>query len=283
VPDFRRHPETSDGRPKVAMGKQDATRLNGYSHNWCDPTTWYSDSVRVVDEVAENTGDNQIYQLDNYNVIDTYHGKLFEEDFLTDNDGYSYRVVVKVNDVDGYTEQDPHYGSGGNFTIDYANAQVNFLSPLLESDVVKVTYYYEDGSTFILPVESGMQLFIEAGEAQFSDDLEMLDTIKYQVFIINPYNPSGPKIPYGQPNVYKTITDLQIEATKAYPKYPSIGGTGWRGMQREVLILNWDYVSGTLLKSSYGSEIHIWLEHDTPYGGTYASMTFYGVIETETS
>jgi hypothetical protein len=275
-------PVTRDGRPKFAIGKRDDARHNYYSHNWCDPTTWYSSSVFVVDEIAENIGDNKIYQLDHYNVIDTYHGKIFGEDYLLDHDGYSYRVTVKVNG-EVRTEHDPHYvdySDAYDYIIDYANAKIIFAETLQSTDEVMVTYHYENGSDFRVCLTENKNHFIECGEAQFSEDVEITDSIKYQVFVTNPHYPTGPKkIPYGIPHVYKTITDFQVEAVKAYPKYPPLGGSSWRGLQKSVLVLNWDYVTGTTLQYAYDAEIRIWLDHDKPFGGTYASMTFYGFDE----
>lgn len=278
---------TSGGKMVVAVEKPDGKRAYYFSHNWCDPTTWYGDSVYVEDEYATNIGDNQTYQLDHYNIIDTFHGKMFGEDFLTDSEGRDFRVHVKVNGLDGYTEHDPHYtdySDDYDYIIDYENAQITFASPLQSDDDVTVTYHYENGSTFYAKVASGKTLFIDGSEVQFSTDIDPTDTIKYQIFVYNPYYPTyGPlKVPYGEPNVYKTMADFQVEATKIYPVFPAVGAEGnWRGMSKPLVVLNWDYVSGTLLKSSYGTEIRIWLEHDKPFDGSYASLTFYGIEEDE--
>lgn len=278
-------PET-DGMPINAIEKSTKERVYYFSHNWCDPTTWYGDSLYVIDEIAENLGDNKTYQLDNYNVIDTFHGKIFGEDFLSDSDGYDYRVHVKVNGLDGYEEHDPHYtdySDSYDYIIDYSNAQIIFSYNLLPTDEVKVSYHYENGSTFYAIVPNGKKLLIDSSEVQFSDDINLTDTIKYQVFVYNPYYPVGPlKVPYGNPNVYKTLSDFQVEAMKTYPIFPAIGNeNNWRSMPKPLIVLNWDYVSGTALKSSYGTEIRIWLEHNIPFEGTYASLTFYGSEEDE--
>ena len=277
-------PTTSSGKPISAIEKPDASRAYYFSHNWCDPTSWYGESVRVADECAVDTGDSQTYQLDHYNIINTFHGKIFGEDFLEDSNGYDYRVHIKVNGIDGYAEHDPHYtdfSDGYDYIVDYENAQIIFASPLKPTDDVTVTYHYENGSTFFAIIPEGKKLLIDSSEVQFSDDVNPTDTIKYQVFVLNPYYPSGPlKVPYGNPNVYKTMSDFQVEATKTYPTFPSIGKEGnWRAMPKPLIVLNWDYVSGTSLKSSYGTEIRIWLEHNKPFEGTYASLTFYGIEE----
>lgn len=284
--DLKPKPVTSDFKTISAVEKPDATRAYYFSHNWCDPTTWYGDSIRAVDESATNMGNHKTYQLDHYNIIDTYHGKLFGEDLLTDADGYDYRVHVKVNSLDGYVEHDPHYtdySDAYDYVVDYVNAQIVFAYELQPNDDVTVTYHYENGSTFYAIVPDGKKLLIDSSEVQFSDDVNLVDTIKYQVYVYNPYYPIGPlKVPYGNPNVYKTMSDFQVEATKTYPIFPVIGHEGnWRSMSKPLIVLNWDYVSGTALRSSYGTEIRIWLEHNKPFEGTYASLTFYGLENDE--
>ena len=62
---------------------------------------------------------------------------------------------------------------------------------------------------------------------------------------------------------------------RAYPKYPSFGGAGWRGIADETIVLDWDYVAATLLRSDYGMEVRIKLQHDAHFTGTYATATFY--------
>jgi hypothetical protein len=279
-------PKTADGRPRYAYEKGDTSKKTIISHDWTDPTTWAESAVRVVEEVATDEGAHTSYALAHGNVIDTYHGKVSQEDFLLSPGGFSYRVAVTVNDV-AKAEQDPHYGSGGDFTVNYAAGKIVFLAALAPADVVKVTYHYATNSTFTVKPEAGKALKLEFAEVQFSDDVEILDSVVFQPFglvdvfapHLMPGIPSGTKIPLGTPVVYKSITDFQNDAVKSYPTYPAFGGSGWRGSHRPLIIMDWDYVSATLLRADYGMEIRLSLQHDTPFGGWYATATFYCLSE----
>jgi len=270
---------TQDGRIRIAVEKSNVSRKTLYSHDWTDPTTWYEQSVRVVEEVATDSGNHVRYVLSNFNVIDNYHGKISEEDFLTDSDGYSYRVVVKVNDTQK-TEQDPHYGTGGDYTIDYDDGYIDFLSALDAEDEVKVTYHYENGSRFTIKPTSGKCLDLSLAEIQFSTDVELMDTILFATYgladVFAPgYYPPGTMIPLTNPVKYKTMRDFYNDAVRAYPKIAALGGAGWRGCNFDTVVLDWDYVSAVRLHGAYGMEIRVSLEHDEPVQGTFATATFY--------
>lgn len=275
--------KTSDGRVLNAVGKGDISKANFYTHDWSDPTTWYEKSIRVVDEVATDDGYHTTYSVTYVNMIDLYHGKITQEDYMKTSDGYSYRVVVKVNDV-VKAEQNPHYmGTGGDFTVDYVLGKVTFLSTRDPADVIKVTYCYATNSTFTVKPATGKMLRVDVAEVQFANDVQVTDTIVFQPYglvdffapQLMPGVPSGTKIPLGNPVVYKSMTDYQAEAMRAYPLYPPIGGNTWRGCPYSILVMNWDYISSTVLKSSMGMEVRLKLEHDQPFTGYYATATFY--------
>jgi hypothetical protein len=285
------HKLTGDDRIRVAMEKSDATAFDAYSHNWADPTTWYTSSIRIVDEVATDSGDHITYNLSKTNIIDVYHGKLTGEDDLLDSSSNSYRVTVKIDDV-VKTEQDPHTATGGDYTIDYENGDVIMTSALVGTEVVKVTFHYATDSKFKIIPTPGEKVIIEVAEVQFADDVEITDTVFFQTFgyvdvfapqllIANggPY-PSLTKIPI-RTFKYKTMRDYQNAAFKSYPTCPAMGGVGWRGMPRSVIVFDWDYQRGMTLLSSYGMESHLYLEHDVPFGGSWATATLYCGVDTE--
>jgi hypothetical protein len=80
---------------------------------------------------------------------------------------------------------------------------------------------------------------------------------------------------------YKTMRDYMNDAFRSYPSYPAMGGAGWRGIPVPVLVMDWDYTRAKPLYSAYGMEIRCFLEHDTEFGGTYATATFYCSTEDE--
>lgn len=270
---------TDDNRLRVAVEKSNMSRKTIYTHDWADPTTWCEQSVRIVDEVPTNMGDNQSYQLAQNHVIDNYHGKMSEEDYMTDGDGYSYRVSVTVNDV-AKTEQDPHYGTGGDFTVNYLDGYIDFVSALDPSDAVKVTYHYENGSLFTVKPSSTKCIDLSLCEIQFSTDMEMTDTIVFATYgladVFAPGQfPAGTMIPLTNPVKYKTVRDFYNDAVKSYPKVAALGGSGWRGCNFDTVVMDWDYVSASRLHGPYGMEIRIYLEHETPIQGSFATATFY--------
>lgn len=283
-------PRTTDRRPRIAVEKPDSTKITLYSHNWCDTTSWYEKAVRVVDEGAVDSGDHQIYNLTNSGIIDTYHGKTMQEDFLTDSGGNSFRVAVTVDDV-LKTEQDPHHGTGGDYTVDYVGGQINFVQTLSGTETVGVTYHYANSATYTIEAAVGKNLIIDAVEVQLSADHTIEDTVRFQPYgyvdyfaphLVPDYLPPGTKIPLGNPLVFKGISDYLCDANKAWPAYPAgLGGDSWRGMSQPIYIFTWDYVTATTLYGSAGMEIRVELEHDKPFGGTYASVAFYCRTEDE--
>jgi hypothetical protein len=273
---------TAQGRVPTAAARPVAPKLTFISPNWCDKTTWHQNAAQVTDELA-TTADRTTYSVENVNLIDTYHGKVTFEDALDKH------IVVKVNGT-AKTEQDPHLGSGGDYTVDYAAGSVTFLTERQIGDAVTVSYWYARKATFILKPEAGKRLLIGTVEIQFSDDVVMNDTFVFQAYglvdvfapQLVPGIPSGTKIPIGAPLVYKTFNDLLNDSNGAYPGYPAFGGTNWRALRKQAFIFVWDYTVGqTALEAAYGMEIHLDLEHDSPCGGTFGTATFYCTSEAE--
>jgi len=288
-------PLTSDRRPRIAVEKTDQARTTIVTHDWSDPTTWYPSAVRVVREEA-TTSDNSVYALAHRNVIDTFHGKLFGEDFFKDAAGNSYRVRVAIGGLMpgegevGLGEVDPHIGTG-DFTVDYAAGTISFTTPVNPNSVVYVTYHYATVSDFLVAPKPGTQLSVDLAEVQFSSDVVMSDSVVFQVLGYadvfapqllkangGPLDP-GTRIPLGNPVVYKAITDFQADAVRSYPAYPPLGGGGWRGQAQPIIVFDWDYISSTVLHADRGMQILMKLQHDVPFGGWYATATLYCIVK----
>lgn len=280
--------KTSDGRTRISNEKSTNARANIYSHNWCDPTTWYQCSQYVLTEsITFTSGSPGYYQLAHANVIDTYHGKLTGEDFLKDSSNRSYRVSVKADSAT-LSEQNPHYGTGGDYTIDYSLGRVY---PVLQEEftgsVVTATYHYAGSSAFTFKPATGKTLTISHAEVQFSEDIIITDTVSVQPYgdvayfapqLLGVY-PSGTLIPLGNPVVYKTFLDYLNESLRGYPKYQAFGGPGWRGTQKDTILLDWDYISAQVLYSHSKMQVTLKLDHDCPYSGSYATTTFYCIVD----
>jgi hypothetical protein len=272
-------PKTADGRLIVAYGKGDAARRQIYSHDWTDPTTWFGNASRSVSEAAVFVS-GSTWGLEHSHVIDAFHGKLFAEDYLKDPDDNSYRVAVTVDDV-SKTEKDPHDDSG-DYTVNYSQGSITFASAPANDADVRVTYHYENGSSFIVAPAPGKKLSVDTVEVQFSADVVITDSARFQVWVYAPAEvctamgwPLGTKVPYGEASIYKGIRDYYADAMRAYPMYPALGGSGWRGMSQGMIIFDWDYLATIVLDSAVGAEIRISLDHNTPFGGAYATASFY--------
>jgi hypothetical protein len=282
--DFRHDPQTPDGKPIRSMFPTEGSRKTFISHDWTDRTTWFSDSKRVTAQALTRNTDTE-YAAPHDNLIDTYHAKVWEEDDLVDGDGHSYRVKVWVDGVEK-TEQDPHEGSGGDFTVDYAAGVVTFLAAVGSEAAVTAEYHYEDGSTFYVRPEAGKKFLIRNSEVQFSKDIILNDSITFETFglvdvfapQLMPGVPSGTLIPLKHVR-YKSIKDFYNEANGAMPTYPAIGGSGFRALSQDVVVMKWDYAALLEIISTYGMEVRLYLDHHVPMGGTYATATLYGLSE----
>ena len=286
---------TSSDVLRVAVEKSDSDFRTLYSPNWCDKTTWYEAGIRVAEELATDRGDDRVYSVEHSPIIDTYHGKITNEDFLLDDDGETYRVIVKVNG-EIKEEQDPHYNTAspdvseqfkGNYIVDYRNGTVKFHEALDSNYEVLISYDYVTSSLFTIKPLDGEILKLSSIEVQISKDVSLKDTLKFQSYGYASFFapqlglPEGTKIPLGQPFVFKTMGDYFNDTIKAYPSYPPLGGSNWRGMRDTMYIMDWDYLKSRVLKSSLGLEVRIFLEYDEEFEGTFGTATFYCGVEEE--
>ena len=250
------------------------------------------DLWRFVDLPAGWTfGDRKLYRSAFDYLIDVYHGLLWNEDKLRDSLGNTYRVAV-TNDVQGaLTENDP-FDDSGDFFVDYRNGLFFMSASQGVGEEITATYYKATNSHFVIAPTTGKKIQIESVDVQFSEDVDLRDTVVFEMW--GPIDffapqllqsnggpfPSGTKIPLDTTK-YKTMRDFQAECDRAYPPYPAMGGSSWRGLTQPTFVFHWEYVRGVTISSALGMELHIYLEHDRPYLGDYATATLYCVSEPE--
>lgn len=284
---------TDSGKLVISTWPTEGARTTVISPNWADPTTWYSSSTHISHEVASATTPGTVYQLAHSNIIDTSHGKISGEGVLVSSGALCCTLTVSGT-VSGtgvfYTEVDPHTGVG-DYTLDYLTGVITF-SPAIAADAeVKATYHYETGSLFTIAPTAGKALKIKNAEVQFSDDVEVTDTVLFQLFgLVDVFAPqllqvNGGPYPPGTKILlntiaYKTMMDYINESNGALPAVPQLGGAGWRASPA-LHVFPWRYQAMTELKSSLGLEIRISLEHEVPFNGTVATATFYCLSEDE--
>lgn len=255
-----------DGSAQVVPEPRIGSSLVVVTHNWCDKTTWYQQSNRIEGETLSDSGDHLTFNSVNQHWIDLTHGKIYREDLVS----APYLPVVKVDGV-VKTERAPWAMSGGDFEIDYAAGTVTFFSA--QTGTVTVNYSAAGSSLFTIAPTVGKTLVVENSEVQFSQDVEMLDSIHFQPWAYNPADMPN-KVPVAAATTYKTIRDFIDEAVGVYPVVPAIGGTQ-RGLSQPHVVFPFSYKTVKELFSSYGLEIRVFLEDDIEYGGEFATATFY--------
>lgn len=261
------------------------------THNFSDPTTWAGDSVRVVDEVATDSGDGLIWNLAHPRVIDMVHGKVFDEDQYVrdqqeDNPGdpHGYSVIVKTDSVE-QTMRAPFATEGGDYEVNYAEGKIIFFESQAGS-TVEVSYSYENGSTFYIIPDAGTTLDIEAAKAMWSNDFEMNDSVRFEVWAlaaaVAPHLglPEGTKIPVATTE-YRTLTQLTSEASEYTPfAVPATGGAQ-RGASSPRHAVHFRYGTIRRLASLAGIELRVRTGSHQPMGGEFTTATFYCVVRSQ--
>jgi hypothetical protein len=261
-----------DGSATVIPEPRQGSSLVVVTHNWCDKTTWYQQSDRIVGEILNDSGDGKTHQSANQHWIDMTHGKVYREDTINTQ----YLPIIKVGGV-VKTERTPWKDVGGDFTINYATGVVTFFE--VQTETVMVDYSSASSSLFTIAPNIGKILTVENSEVQFSADINMLDSIHFQPWAFDSGDLPN-KIPVAEKTTYKTIRDYVDEAAGVYPEIPSIGGAS-RGLNQPHVVFPFSYKTVKTLYSSMGLEIRIQLDEDIGYGGEFSSATFYCTSKAE--
>lgn len=280
--------QQADGTGKLVLGSRLGKEVIYATHNLCDPTTWYSESVRVTSKaLTDNAG---VWESGDPNWIDMTHGKVFDEEGICEDQAifdpgnpHCYVVVVTVDAVPK-TERAAFALSGGDYTVDYATGKV---TPVLEDwtgKAVLASYSKAGTSEWVLTPTPGRGLQIEKAEVQFASNLDFNGSFRMTVYgyaaIFAPQLglPAGTRIPI-ESTMYKTIDQIIDEAVEAYPLIPALGGA--RGFTSPRQIFQFHYASARTAWSSLGMQIRVSIDGDQPYGGERATATFYCLSKTD--
>jgi hypothetical protein len=255
-----------EGNPKQSTAPRVGSSKTIISHNYCDKTTWYSNSTRVVGDgygVVLTTSDQITYSSTDGYWIDVKHGKVTGEDIIVS----TYAPVVRVNDAVKVEDAD--------YVVDYKLGKVSFTSALNTNDTVKAIYSKAGSSVFSIAPDAGKKLRVLYTEAQFAINTKLIRPITFQLYIINPYNPTGPKIPYGNPDTYKSGYD-----------FANVGNSGayipaFAGIHEDLIVVPFNYATVKDLISSIGAEIRIFTQGDVPCDGYFGTLTAYCLSEPE--
>lgn len=267
---------SEEGVPIVQIGAREGTELVLTTHNFCDPTTWYTTSARVVEETLSDSGDGLTFTSANTNWIDMTHGKLWDEDALCLDVGHGYSVDV-TSDAVAQTQRTPFAANGGDFTVDYAAGTVTFASSQAGKAVV-ATYSRMVDSLFSIVPDSGTILDIESAIVKFTQDVVMNDAVVFEIWAYNPFNlPNKVAV---KTTSYKTISNFLEEASEATAQTPALGG-GVRGAAGAMVRVTFRYGTARSLVSSAGVELRCRLESDIPFTGDRAVGSFFITVLAE--
>jgi len=240
----------------ISQKTQDTT-MSRATHDFCNKTTWYSDSVRVTDEILTMDTPN-IYSAANDAFIDVENGVIHRQDIHQ-----QYAISVSV---DGVVQT-------SGYTVNHSNGTITFDVPPVGE--VTCSYSYPTTSVWKLPVNPGKLLVIEHSEVQFTDDVSVNTPLVFEIWVDNPFFgvPGHPwelieRIP-GETIKYNSIRDIINESNLGYtvPSMPDIG--------RQLIIFPFHYVGEKIMSSSMNAVLHVYSESNIELTGTYGTATFY--------
>ena len=246
---------SSEKALKVTPTKLEGSSTMLVSHNFCDKTTWYTESIKVSSEtLTVSGGGNTLFTSQNKFWIDLTHGKVPYEHRIQD----LFSVVVSVDDV-------PLTGaSASEFTINYEDGAVLFNEA--QTGVVKAAYNFAYGSGWCFYPSPGKILKVIGTDVKFTDDaiLDMEHAIHFQFYIM------GGTVPYGSPTIYNNMYDI-IKCSKGVVSRIYAFGE----LKQDVTVLPFDYITSKDLPSSIGALIKISLAKSEPIAGTLGMVTVH--------
>lgn len=233
---------------KVTPTKLEGSSTMLVSHNFCDATTWYTESEKVTSEtLTVSGGDNKIFVSLNKNWIDLTHGKVPYEHRLAPD----YPVVISVDDVP----------TSSGFTINYSEGVVVFSES--QTGVIKATYNCARGSGWYIKPDSGKILKVIGTDVKFTEDamLDQAHAISFQLYIMNG------AVPYGSPTIYNNMEDMiKCSHGIAYEIPP------FSIFNKRVIVLPFDYITSKDIPSSIGALIKIKLANGDAIPGTFGMV-----------
>lgn len=267
------------------------------THNFCDKSTWFADSIRETDKVL-TSNDGFKWESGDLFWVDMISGRVQDDDGLVDeqktlNPGnpHGYQVIVTVDGVEK-TMREPLETTGGDYEVFWEDGYVKSFEDWTGQTVL-ASYSHATSSTFILEPLPGRDLNIEAAEADFSEDVIMNDAIEYSVYgyaaVFAPQLglPEGTRIPLSTVK-YKRLSQILNEAIGSYPVVGVYGSAietrnlpqieyrrQQRGLKSFVQSIPFRYATVRGLKSLYGIQLRVKLTHDRAFDGSLATLTFY--------
>jgi hypothetical protein len=271
----------------VAHAGREGSETIYASHNFCDPTSWFGDSVRFSEVLS---GSGAVFSGTYQNWICMNRGSVLDEDGHAEDVPHGYSVVVVANGVT-MSARDPLKDEGGDYVVNYESGSISFTSGTYDEGSVTASYSYENGSTFYLTPVPYKKIDIEEVESQFTLDVVLKDTIVFgifgyvQFFAPEYWSENGGPLPTNyrvllKTQKYRSLSQLIDEALGSYPVIPALGGAK-RGLSSDMYGFPFRYGTVRTLVDSYGLEVRVWLENHVPCEGERVTATFYCVASDE--
>jgi len=250
----------------IAMTARSGEDFMAYSHNFCDPTTWYTGATQQEDVSLTDSGDGLTFNSGIVNWIDLFHGKVNNERAIRD----SYAVVVKVNGVEK-THREPFATSGGDYDVNFVAGTVTFFESQ-DGNTVMATFWKANGSEWDLVPTAGKIFMVKGGKAVISpDDWDMTTSLHYQI-VVDGYGVVAE-------SVYDTAMQLFVESDSCSGDIEGpIGGAarGFTGARRGMKL---HYETSRDLDQTAGVRLRIALGNGDKFNGTWFSVKLTGEVE----
>ncbi len=311
VPALGRH-----GERLVATRIEPGVGLRLATHNFCDPCTWWHESVGVVAGACTNSGDDLTYTVDgmaNDWIIDLSHKRLTFEDAITEDTvppgGVAVANLVPTVLQDGVPlaqalegdESDPD-----RYTLNYGNTTwkpqgdpaVVFAVARNPAAVITLSYRKAVGSGFIFDPPTGKRWVFEDAEVDHTSDLNMNAAFVTEVSgskTDNPPNGTAGTLAVLGGRRYNNVRDFHTMARGFRGPLPAnlgvIGGVPveawtweWKFMRADEFYdsLNYRDTSGEPDEYTW-NQVRAYVDGDQPYPGHYMTLTYYGQESDEDS
>jgi hypothetical protein len=250
-------PINSEGAPEVQVNPREGDKVQLYSPDFTDKTTWYTTATQNTGvTMTVDGGDNKLYHLSTpTHVVDASHGKITLETLTAP--GHVVKVYdngVEVpehspNSVWDSVEEDfsayqDGYGDG-YWGMDYTTGDVLFKNT--PTGPVTIDYHAVVNSNFVIKPDATKSLELLAAELQFSTDLSMQDSLKFEL--------SG-----------KTGMDPRLNALwdGFYPAVAASGTITWDGTTTATTTDTSEVKKGQWIRLDSDGQ---WFEVDRVYGG----------------
>ena len=298
-------PTLSDGTPVVALNvrQNDGTPIfvptlpSGtewvcVTHNYADPCTWFTESLRASNETLTDSGDGLTFNSQHVNWIDMVSGRMHNDVMwielqqgMNPSDPHGYQVQVFVDGAP-VTMRTPFAASGGAYQVLWETGQIQFFTSQA-GHTVTASYSYAAGSTFyVQPRLPNTTLVLKDSEGDVSSDAVMNDTLLYTYWAEEPNGLGGLSWYELGGYEYKRSVNISVEAKGACPPTPTLGSSPAhlqlplsefrrvsRGMYAPTQTLPFSFETGIPIPA--GAQIRISLKNDVPFGGYHVSITFY--------